>query len=132
VNRALNVTVGALQVAVTVALALENQKLVLDKLTSVNRTTSDLIAGTAARLRTQGAEIHKQAASATLDMNSLKQAFTDIQAALDDISSFRQKALPQMAGAIVELDRLNADVKQAIDRVEAGKKSQGTLQIEVD
>jgi uncharacterized protein YaaN involved in tellurite resistance len=132
VNRALNVTVSALQVAVTVALALENQKLVLDKLTSVNKTTSDLIAGTASRLKTQGVEIHKQAASTTLDMNSLKQAFTDIQAALDDISNFRQAALPQMAGAVLELERLNGNVKQAIDRIDAGKKSQGTLQIEVD
>jgi uncharacterized protein YaaN involved in tellurite resistance len=132
VNRALNVTVSALQVAVTVALALENQKLVLDKLTAVNKTTSDLIGGTAARLKTQGTEIHKQASSTALDMNTLKQAFADIQAALDDISSFRQKALPQMASAVVELDRLNGTVKQAIDRIEAGKKQQGNLQIEVD
>ena len=34
VNRALNVTVGALQVAVTVAMALENQKIVLNKVTA--------------------------------------------------------------------------------------------------
>jgi uncharacterized protein YaaN involved in tellurite resistance len=132
VNRALNVTVSALQVAVTVALALENQKLVLDKLTSVNRTTSDLIAGTANRLKTQGVEIHKQAASSALDMNSLKSAFADIQAALDDLSSFRMNALPQMASAVLELDRLNSGVKQAIDRLEAGKKSQAALTIEVD
>ncbi|HUP57206.1 MAG TPA: toxic anion resistance protein [Bdellovibrionota bacterium] len=134
VNRALNVTVGALQVAVTVALALENQKLVLDKLTSVNRTTSDLIAGTASRLKTQGVEIHKQAASTTLDMNSLKQAFTDVQAALDDLSSFRMHALPQMAQAVLDLDRLNTDVKKSIDRIESGKKLevQSKLQIEVE
>ena len=50
VNRALNVTVSALQVGVTVAVALANQKDTLDKVNSVNDTTSDLIASTAARL----------------------------------------------------------------------------------
>ena len=54
VNRALDVTVSALQVAVTVALGLANQKIVLDKVTALNATTTGLIAGTAERLRTQG------------------------------------------------------------------------------
>ncbi len=132
VGRALNVTVNALQIAVTVALALENQKLVLDKLTSVNKTTSDLLAGTANRLKTQGVEIQKQAASTSLDMNSLKSAFADIQTALDDISTFRMQALPQMAASVVELDRLNNDVKKTIDKMEQGKRSAPSIEIKLD
>ena len=41
VDRSLDVTVNALQVAVTVALALANQKIVLDKVEAINKTTSD-------------------------------------------------------------------------------------------
>jgi len=131
VNRALNVTVSALQVAVTVAMALANQKIVLDKIGALNQTTSDLIAGTAARLRTQGAEIHKQAASTTISIESLKSAFADINAAMADIASFRQKALPQMATTIIEMDKLTASAEQTITKMEQGNRARPTVNIEV-
>ncbi len=72
VDRALDVTISALQVAVTVALALAHQKIVLDKIEAINTTTSEMIAGTAERLKTQGTQIHQQASSTMLDMESLK------------------------------------------------------------
>lgn len=118
VDRAIDVTVSALQVAVTVALALAHQKIVLDKVEAINRTTSDLIAGTAERLRTQGTEIHRQASSTMLDMESLRSAFADITGALDEISRYRREALPQMASNILELDRMTAAGEEAIDRME--------------
>jgi uncharacterized protein YaaN involved in tellurite resistance len=118
VDRAIDVTVSALQVAVTVALALAHQKIVLDKVEAINRTTSDLIAGTAERLRTQGTEIHRQASSTMLDMESLRSAFANIAGALDEISRYRREALPQMASNILELDRMTAAGEEAIDRME--------------
>jgi uncharacterized protein YaaN involved in tellurite resistance len=132
VDRALDVTVSALQVAVTVALALANQKIVLDKVEAINRTTSDLIAGTAAKLRTQGAAIHTQASRAGLDVESLKSAFTDINAAMDEISRFRQEALPQMAQSILEFDQLAAAGEAAIEKLEEGSKVRPLLDIEAD
>jgi uncharacterized protein YaaN involved in tellurite resistance len=132
VDRALDVTVSALQVAVTVALALANQKIVLDKVEAINRTTSDLIAGTAAKLRTQGAAIHTQASRAGLDVESLKSAFTDINAAMDEISRFRQEALPQMAQSILEFDELAAAGEAAIAKLEEGSKVRPLLDIEAD
>ena len=83
VNRALTITVSSLQVAVVVALAMTNQSIVLDKINALNTTTSELIRGTAARLKTQGVEIHKQSSSAMLDMNALKETFKDLAAALE-------------------------------------------------
>ena len=71
VDRALDVTISALQVAVTVALALAHQKIVLDKIEAINTTTSAMIAGTAERLKTQGTQIHEQASSTMLDMEAL-------------------------------------------------------------
>ncbi len=123
VDRAIDVTVSALQVAVTVALALAHQKVVLDKVEAVNRTTSDLIAGTAERLKTQGTEIHRQAAGTMLDMDSLRSAFSDISVALDEISRYRQEALPQMATTILELDQLAAESEEAISRLEEGRST---------
>ncbi|MFN8944910.1 MAG: toxic anion resistance protein, partial [Pseudobdellovibrionaceae bacterium] len=131
VNRALNVTISALQVATTVAMALANQKIVLDKIESVNKTTSDLIAGTAARLKTQGVAIHKQASSAQINMDSLKMAFADLKIAMDDISQYRMKALPQMAQTVGELDRLTVEAKQQIEKINKGNQAQPQVSIEL-
>lgn len=132
VNRAINVTVNALNVAVTVALALANQKIVLDKIESVNVTTNKLIGDTARNLKEQGAEIHKQAASSQLDINTLKQAFADISSALRDISRFRQEALPKMANTILEMDKLTKDTEEAILKLEKGSEISPAMYLELD
>ena len=132
VNRALNVTVTALQVGATVAMALANQKIVLDKLESVNKTTSDLIAGTAARLKTQGAQIQKQAAGTQLNMDSLKSAFNDINAALSDLSQFRMAALPQMAATVLELDKLTGAAEKSIQGLDKGNQAKPQVSIALE
>jgi uncharacterized protein YaaN involved in tellurite resistance len=132
VNRALNVTVNALQVAVTVALALANQKIVLKKINAVNETTNNLIADNARRLKEQGAENQKQAVSTSLDIDKLKQAFADIKAALDDVSSFRQEALPQMANSILELNKMTDQQAAAVEELEKGNRVASTFQIDIE
>ncbi len=127
VDRAIDVTISALQVAVTVALALAHQKIVLDKIEAINTTTSAMIAGTAERLKTQGTAIHQQASSTMLDMESLRQAFADIDIALDEISRYRREALPTMAGTILELDQLTAESEAAIERMESGRSATAQL-----
>lgn len=131
VDRAQNVTVTALNVAVAVALALANQKIVLDKIEAVNTTTSNLMRGTAARLKTQGVEVHKQASRGMLDMQALKDAFGDIHAALEDISTFRQQALPEMAKNILELDNLTRHASVTIQRMQDGNRARPEITIEV-
>jgi uncharacterized protein YaaN involved in tellurite resistance len=117
-------------VAVTAALALANQKIVLDKINALNQTTSDLISGTAERLRNQGAEIQKQASSSMLSLEALKSAFVNINAAMDEISRYRRDALPRMAQTILEFDKLAAEGETAIRRYEAGEKARPKLMIE--
>lgn len=122
VDRSLNVTVNALNVAVTVAMALANQRIVLDKITAVNKTTDNLIAQTSRQLKTQGVAIQKQASSTQLNIETLKQAFVDINAAMEDVATFRQKALPQMAHAILEMDNLTKNTEKAIRKMEEGNR----------
>ena len=121
VDRARNVTMSALNVAVTVAMALQNQRINLERITALNTTTSGLIANTAAQLKTQGAEIHAQAASANLDMDALKSAFNDVNDALDAIASYRRKALPAMAATIGELDELGRRGEAAVMAMEGSR-----------
>ena len=129
VNRALNVTVSALEVAVTVAVALTNQEIVLKKIDALTNTTNSLIGGTAERLKTQGAEIQKRAASSQLDIETLKQAFLDINTALEDISTFRSEALPQMAETIIEMDQLTEKAEESIQKMEESSRAEGQLSL---
>lgn len=131
VNRSLNTTVSALQVGVTLALALANQKIVLEKVQAINVTTENLIAGTAERLRMQGAEIQKQASSTQLDIQVLKKSFDDVRMALDDISRYRQESLPQMAENILELDKLASRAEQEIKKVEKAEQVAGDFSLKI-
>jgi uncharacterized protein YaaN involved in tellurite resistance len=131
VNRALNTTVSALQVAVTLALALANQRIVLEKVQAINSTTENLITGTAQRLKTQGAEIQKQAASTQLDIGKLRQAFADIHGALDDLTRYRQEALPKMAANILEMERMAEESEQHIRQVEHADKARTDFPLEI-
>lgn len=131
VNRALNVTVTALNTAATLQIALQHQKKVLQGVQAVTKTTNDLIAGTAEQLKTQGAQIQKQAAQATLDIDVLKKAFLDVQSALDDISSFRRDALPQMAQSIVDMDGVTGQMEKTINKLEKGNSVAADFILEV-
>jgi uncharacterized protein YaaN involved in tellurite resistance len=129
VDRAINVTVSALNVAVTVALALANQRLVLDRVEALNTTTSTLIAGTANALRTQGVEIQNRAASTVLDMAQLEQAFADVIGVIDEVSRYRREALPRLDAQIDRLEVLAAEGDAAIRRLDEGNAAEATRAI---
>jgi uncharacterized protein YaaN involved in tellurite resistance len=131
VNRALNTTVSALQVGATLAMALANQRIVLEKVEAINTTTESLITSTAERLKTQGAQIQKQASSSQIKVEVLKQAFSDIKQALDDISNYRQKALPEMAANILEMDKLSKESEEQIKKIENAEETMGDFPLEI-
>ncbi|MBR2512572.1 MAG: toxic anion resistance protein [Halomonas sp.] len=124
VDRAINVTVSALTVAVTVAMAIANQRLVLDRIEALNTTTSQIISGTAKALRQQGVDIQKRASGAMLDMQVLEEAFGEVMGAIDDLSSYRQEALPRLDEQIERLAALSKQGNASIERLQEGNASQ--------
>tara|TARA_R110000824_G_scaffold401789_1_gene616363 strand:- start:10184 stop:11362 length:1179 start_codon:yes stop_codon:yes gene_type:complete len=124
VDRAINVTVSALTVAVIVAMAMANQRLVLDRIEALNTTTSQMIGGTAKALRQQGVDIQKRASSAMLDMQVLEEAFSEVMGAIDDLSSYRQEALPRLDEQIDRLATLAKQGNASIERLREGNESQ--------
>jgi uncharacterized protein YaaN involved in tellurite resistance len=110
VDRATTTTVSALRTAVTVAQALANQKLVLDQISALNTTTGNLIASTSEMLRDQSAAIHQQAASSTIDIAKLQQAFAAIYQTMDSIADFKGKALASMQTTV---DTLSHEVDKS-------------------
>ena len=122
VDRAKTVTVTALRTAVMVASALYNQKIVLRKIELLNETTSNIISSTSVMLKEQGAAIQKQATDATISPEVLKQAFGDALAALEDISKFKQQALPRMHETVAQFRELSETGEKEIARLEKGRE----------
>jgi len=120
VERARTTTLSALRTAVIVAEALTNQKLVLTQIQALNQTTSDVIAANAAMLRTQSAAIQEQAASSTIDIAKLEQAFTDVFATMDSIDQFRGEAVKSMQQTVTALEGQLVKAAPYLERSSAG------------
>jgi uncharacterized protein YaaN involved in tellurite resistance len=117
VDRATTTTVAALRTAVIVAQALANQKLVLDQITALNTTTSNMIESTSKMLADNSASIQQQAASATVGLPQLQAAFANIYATMDAIDSFKATALDSMSATIGTLQTEVAKSQSYLDRV---------------
>lgn len=121
VDRAQMVTVSALRVAVTVAGALYNQKIVLEKVQMLNETTNNMISATSRMLKEQGTAIQREAVEASVSPDTLKQAFADTLSALDDISTYKSKALPQMAQTIQDFRTIADEGERQLTKMEKGQ-----------
>jgi uncharacterized protein YaaN involved in tellurite resistance len=123
VDRATTTTIAALRTAVVVAQALANQKLVLDQITALNTTTSNMIESTSKLLATQSVDIQKQAASATVGIDSLKAAFANIYQSMDAIDTFKSQALTAMSETVTSLETEIAKSQEYLKRVRASEVS---------
>ena len=113
VERAESVTVSALRIAVTVASALYNQKVVLEKVNAVNEATNKIIGATAKMLKDQ-----QQAMEANISVDTLKSAFADTFDALDAVTEYKSKALPQMKTTIEQFRNLADEGQKRIESME--------------
>jgi uncharacterized protein YaaN involved in tellurite resistance len=137
VERATTTTVSALRTAVIAALALGNQRLVLDQVNALNTTTGNLIESASQMLRQQTGEIQQQAASATVSIEKLQTAFDNVYATIDAIDQFKLAALDTMRKTA---DALSGQISKAqvyIERARQAELSQahaeslaGELQLE--
>ncbi|MCF0246937.1 MAG: toxic anion resistance protein [Ileibacterium sp.] len=121
VERAQHVTVSALRTAVTVASALYNQKIVLEKVQVLNETTNNLIRSTSVMLKQQGAEIQQQSMEANITVETLKEAFRNTFEALDAVEAYKQKALPQMKKSMEEFRALAEEGDKRIEKIETAQ-----------
>ena len=132
VDRATTTTVAALRTAVIVAAALADQKLVLDQIDALNTTTSKMIESTSALLASQSVDIHREAASSTVRIESLQAAFANIYQAMVTVDTYKAQALDAMATTVTaletEIDKAQgylARVRQADERTESGSLDLG-------
>ena len=116
--------VGALRTGVTVAQALTNQKLVLDQISALNTTTAGVIDSTSEMLKNQTGQIHEQAASSTIPLETLQRAFQNVYDTMDNIDTFKLKALENMKTTVNSLSGEIEKSKGYIARSEGQAKAQ--------
>lgn len=117
VDRATTTTVAALRTAIIVSQALANQKLVLDQISALNTTTSNLIDSTAKLLKKQSAAIHEQASKSSVGLEQLQAAFKNIYETMDMISDYKVKALGTMRETITVLSQEVEKAQEYLARV---------------
>jgi uncharacterized protein YaaN involved in tellurite resistance len=110
VDRSSTTTVAALRTAVTVAQAMTNQRLVLGQITALNQTTSDIIDSTGKLLKEQTGKIHEQAAASTIPLETLQRAFQNIYDTMDQVDTFKVKALENMKQTV---ETLSSEVEKS-------------------
>lgn len=74
-------------------------------------------------LKEQGVEVQKQATEATVNPEILKQSFQDAISALEDISTFKEQALPKMHETINQFKELAETGEREIARIENAETS---------
>ncbi|QDB79587.1 toxic anion resistance protein [Georgenia wutianyii] len=116
VDRALDTTLSALRVAVIVSQALGQQKIVLAQVDALNSTTSDMILATSELLRSQGADIQRQAAQATVDPAMLQQAFDNVFQAMDEIDRYKAEATQAMKQTVHVLEGQVSRARMQLER----------------
>jgi uncharacterized protein YaaN involved in tellurite resistance len=121
VERATTTTVSALRTAVIAALALGNQRLVLDQITALNTSTGNIIESTSQMLRAQTEQVAQQAASSTVSIEKLQAAFNNIYATIDTIDTFKLAALDNMRRTI---DSLSAEITRAQEYAERARSAE--------
>ncbi|WP_121116976.1 toxic anion resistance protein [Croceibacterium ferulae] len=128
VDRASTTTVGALRTAVTVAQAMTNQRLVLGQITALNQTTAGIIDSTSKLLRENTGRIHEQAASSTIPLETLQRAFQNIYDTMDEVDTFKLRALESMRQTVTTL---SAEVEKSKGYIALAEgQSQAAAQIE--
>lgn len=116
VERASTTTISALRTAVIVAQALANQKLVLDQITALNTTTSNLIVATSQMLKSQSTAIAEQSTSATISLESLETAFQNIYDTIDQVDTYKVKAVETMAQTVSALQARLTEATEYLER----------------
>ncbi len=123
VNRAKNVTVSALRTGVMVASALYDQKIVMDKINILNQTTENIISTTSRMLKEQGSEIQKHSAETMISPEVLQNAFAEALQAINDVSTYKVQALPQMKETINLFSEMANEGQKVVEKIETGNKN---------
>lgn len=132
VKSAINVTVPAIRIGTTAAMALADQRQILNVLKGAKQVGSDLLAKNAQMLKEQQVEVYKEAAGGSLDHEKMMKAFDDLFEAVENAKTFRKEALPVMANAIKQFDERVEKANKVIEEIDRGKKGRAAFGVDTE
>lgn len=95
----------------------------MDKIQILNETTSDIIETTSHMLREQGSQIQKQSAETMISPEVLKAAFSEAIAAIEDVSNYKEQALPKMKETIDMFSDMAKDGQKVVEKIETNNNN---------
>jgi uncharacterized protein YaaN involved in tellurite resistance len=69
-------------------------------------------------LREQGNEIQKQSMETMISPEVLKASFAEALAAIEDVSNYKNQALPQMQQTIIAFNEMAEEGQKVVDKIE--------------
>ncbi len=121
------VTKRALEIGVSMLVALENQKSVLDAIEKTKETTNKLIVENAKRMNHQATEIYAQSGTATLNIEDLNEAFSNIDEAISKINDLNQQAYQQAKTESQRMQEISNKLEKKIQEVEKIEALKGAI-----
>lgn len=118
VDRVLNVTMLVFRVAVVIAVALANQKIVLNAINAINETTESLMLSNAGKLNTQVVATYTMAADTMISMDTMKRVHELVAQAYATVDTFKATAIGTMSKSISELSSMIIESETRMRRTE--------------
>ena len=125
------VTKRALEIGVAMLVALENQKNVLDAVEKTKAVTNELLLDNAKRMNQQASDIYTKSSSATLNIDTLKEAFSHIDDAMSKIDSFKAEAVTKARDEVANLKIITQKLEEKVQEAEKVESTKVSLSIEV-
>jgi uncharacterized protein YaaN involved in tellurite resistance len=120
------VTKRALEIGVSMLVALQNQENVIEAVQKTKEATNELIVSNAKRMNEQGTQIYEKATKATLDIESLREAFNHIDEAMTKINTLKAEAFKQAKEEVAVMKDISNKLENKINEVQQIEKSKAT------
>ena len=104
----------------------------LDQITALNTTTSNMIQSTSELLQQQSTAIHEQASGASVELDKLKIGFQNVYEAMDMMADYKVKALDHMKQTVHALSSQVEKAGSYVDRVREGEAAAVTAKTDLD
>ena len=85
-------------------------------------TTENIIESTSHMLKEQGSEIQRHSAETMISPEVLKASFAEALQAIEDVSTYKQQALPKMKETIEVFSDLADEGQKVVDKIETSNK----------
>lgn len=108
------VTKRAIEIGVALAVSLENQKNVIQTAEKTKTLANEILLENAKRMNSQAVDVYEMSSSGTLDIEVLKQAFTQIDEAMSKMDSLKSEALKKVKNEVKALKEVTLKLDEKI------------------